>query len=490
MWNADPERSPTAARGRLPRWFWPVVLAVAVLMVVAGVLAGLAMRPYLGFPAGGPDGGDGVGDRYFPTAGGGGYDARHYRIDLAYDEPSRELSGSTTMTATATTTLASLHLDLDLTVEQAELDGIQVKFTQNGRDVHLRSNRVLRPGDEFQVRLSYAGRPADLNSEDIKVNDRELVIASEPFSAPLWFPSNDHPSDPATMEATVTVPAGLQALSSGSLISRDTGTDAATDTWHWRSAEPMTTYLNFLAVGPYDLHTGEAGGRSFLYAISRQLEPEVARRAEAALRTTPEFVAELEAIWGPYPFTEIGGIAPSTEFSFGALETQPRPIYNPGALVAEPARLVVHEYAHMWFGNRVTLERWDDVVMNESYASYSEWAVAERRGGRSANENLMRMYAASDDATWTVPIDDPGADQLFGNVYTRGPMALQALRNTVGDEAFFALGRDWASRSGPHSFEDWQALARQYSPVDLSNYFTVWFSARSKPAPTPENGFR
>lgn len=486
----------SSADGRGPGGFvrghWPWLVALAALVIIAGMLTGVAVRPLLGTPVGGPDGGDGVGDPYFPTAGGGGYDARHYRTELAYDEPTRGLTGTTTVTAVATTELASLHLDLDLLVDRAELNGIKVEFTQTGRDVHVHSSRLLRPGDEFEVRLDYAGRPAELDSESLHVTGRELVIADEPFSAPLWFPSNDHPSDPATMETLITVPADLQAMSSGALISRDTESDPATDTWHWRSAEPMATYLNFLAIGPFDLRTGQENGRPFLYAISRELEPALAQGAEQALRATPGVVAELEAIWGPYPFGEVGGIAPAADFEYGALETQPRPIYNTRTLVSEPTALLVHEYAHQWFGNKVTLRQWVDIVMNESYAAYSEWLIAERRGRRSANDIMKRIYAAApaDHTTWTVPIDDPGPDHLFSNVYTRGPMALQALRNLIGDDAFFALGRAWASRSGPHSFEDWQVLAQQHSRIDLTHFFEVWYAGTSKPAPTAENGFR
>jgi hypothetical protein len=155
--------------GFLLRRHWPWLVAAAVLMILAGIVTGVAVRPLLGIPATGLDGGDGVGDRYFPTAGGGGYDARHYRIELAYDEPTRALAGATTMTAVATTSLASLHLDLDLIVERAEVNGFTVEFTQTGRDVHVHSHRRFRPGEEFEIHVRYAGRPAELDSKDLHV---------------------------------------------------------------------------------------------------------------------------------------------------------------------------------------------------------------------------------------------------------------------------------------------------------------------------------
>nr|BAH90091.1 metallopeptidase [uncultured bacterium] len=472
-----------------PRPLWPFLVALGVAVLVLSIVAGLLIRPYLGFPVSGPDGGDGVGDSYFPTAGGGGYDARDYRIDLSYDESTRGLAGSTTMTAVATRDLASLHLDLDLAVTRAEIDGRKVAFVQTGRDVHVRGTRLLAAGEQFTVRIEYAGQPGAISKGDVLMKEREVVIANEPFAAPYWFPSNDHPSDPATMELTMRVPADLQALSSGSLISRDIADEPDFDTWHWRSDEPMATYLNFLAIGPYDIEEGRAGGRSALYAVSRQLPDRRRERAMTALRTTPQLVAELEEIWGPYPFTEIGGVVPSTSFDWGALENQPRPVYHAGALLADSQRLIVHEYAHMWFGNNVTLAEWNDIVMNESYASYSEWLVAERVGQGSADDVMQRFYDRLPDSTWETPIDDPGPDAMFDNVYTRGPMALHALRNLMGDEAFFTLSREWANEPGSRSLEDWQDRARRHSSVDLEHYFDVWFSATEKPEKTPENGF-
>ncbi len=472
-----------------PRWFWPVLVAGGVLILVLSMVIGFLIRPFLGIPVDGPDGGDGVGDRYFPTAGGGGYDARHYLINLSYDEPTKALSGSTTMTAVATQELASLRLDLDLEVIRAELDGVKVPFDQSGRDVRVRSNRLLPAGEAFTVTLEYAGQPLAVGGGDVLGTGREVVIANEPFAAPYWFPSNDHPSDPATMEVMIRVPGDLQALSSGSLISRDIADEPDFDTWHWRSNEPMATYLNFLAIGPFDIEQGDADGRPFLYAVSRELPPERQDAAMSALRITPEMIRELEQIWGPYPFAEIGGVVPAARFEFGALENQPRPVYHAGALLRDPQRLVVHEYAHMWFGNNVTLAAWDDIFMNESYSSYSEWMVLERQGRRGAQESMLQMYSNASSETWSIPVDDPGVENLFDNVYTRGPMALQALRNLMGDDAFFALSREWANEPGSRSLEDWQDRARQHSPVDLESYFEVWLSSTRKPARTTANGF-
>lgn len=480
MASARPRR---ALRRRPARPLLLIMITFGVLLVFV-----IAYLVRLG-PYGSPDG-DGVGDPYFPNAGGAGYDALNYRIDLSYDEPARSLSGTTTMTAVATEEIDSVNVDLDLAVTATTINDQPSDFRQRGRDVRVESADPLRAGQEFTVTVTYAGVPQETSPEAAFGVDRELIIADEPFGAPAWFASNDHPSDPATMEMTLRVPADLQALSSGSLISRDIGQEENFDTWHWRSDDPMATYLNFLAIGSFEIETGEDGW-PFLYAVSSDFAPAERDSVNETLRRTPANLRALEEVWGPYPFEEIGGIVPKTSAArFGALETQPRPVYDSGMLLNSSDHLIVHEYAHMWFGNNVTLAQWGDLFMNEAYASFSEWIVAERRGGPSANQMMREMYAHADQLMWSQPMTDPGPEALFFSVYTRGPMALQALRNLMGDEAFFRLGREWANEPGTRSMEEWQDRAREISPVDLEHYFDVWLERDEMPAQTSLNGFR
>ncbi|OYN93815.1 M1 family metallopeptidase [Enemella evansiae] len=498
MWNADqppprfqqqrPDFRPPTTRP-LPIWYWLIpAIAALIALIVVGVLI---VRPLLG-PVITEDGGDGVGDRYFPTAGGGGYDARDYRIEVSWLETQSRLEGRTTMTAAATRPLQRLRLDLALPASEVRLNGQPVRFTQQGLDLAVTADRVLAPGEEFRVEVVYAGNPDDAagltTARALRLN-REILFAGQPFGAALWFPSNDHPSDPATMEVIARVPSDLQAISVGALISRDIGDEPDWDTWHWRSDQPMATYLNLLAIGPYTVIEDNTGVRPQLYAVSKQLAPPLAAGTEAALRRTPETVRRLEEVWGPYPFGQVGGVASSVDVGFGALENQTRPLYRSESLAQNPNRLLTHEYAHMWFGNQVTLRQWDDIFMNEGYASFSEWIVTERTGGRSANEQLLTQYDEVDDRLWGLRIDDPGPNRMFAAVYVRGPMALQALRNVLGDEQFFALGRDWVARPGTGSLEEWQQRAQARTSVDLAPFWAAWFSGTTKPARTPQNGF-
>jgi aminopeptidase N len=105
---------------------------------------------------------------------------------------------------------------------------------------------------------------------------------------------------------------------------------------------------------------------------------------------------------------------------------------------------------------------------------------------------LNRAYdrLKDDDAFWKITMIDPGRNHLFDAVYIRGPMALQALRNVIGDQAFFKLARDWAQDPGSRTLEEWMAAAQAHTTVDLGPFFRAWIYSPTAPARTAANGFR
>ncbi|MBA3529540.1 MAG: M1 family peptidase, partial [Propionibacteriaceae bacterium] len=225
-----------------------------------------------------------------------------------------------------------------------------------------------------------------------------------------------------------------------------------------------------------------------------QLSPQDRQRAFAALRKSAGIVRTLEAMFGPYPFTEIGGVVPAHKLWFSGLETQTRPVYDPESILNDrfSTSLIAHELAHMWYGDNVTLRQWNDIFTNEAYASWAQWGYTERIGGRSANEAFNALYERVQGRAdfWRVTMIDPGKEHLFGTVYSRGPMALQALRNVIGDAAFFSLAREWGQDRGSRSLEEWMVKAQSKTQVDLLPFFQAWIYAPTQPARTAANGFR
>ncbi len=444
------------------------------------------------------DGEPGLGDPYYPGAGNGGYQVSKYVIDLSWDVPTQTITSTATIYARATQTLRSFSVDLALRTDKVVVDGQPAVFDSNGfSDVRITPADVIAAGTDFRVQVDYSGKPGDLRQGRVapwRSTNQEWTVAGEPESSAWWFPANDHPSDPALMDVSIRVPAGMEAISVGRLESRDSRHEVDFDTWHWIARQPMATYLNFVSIGQYEIKEGTDRGLPYVYAVSEQLSAEQRAQAFAALLTSAARIQTLESMFGPYPFTELGGVVPVHQLGFGGLETQTRPVYNAGSILDPDfaPQLVTHELAHMWFGDNVTLRQWDDVFNSEAYASWTQWGYDERTGGAPANSALNATFDRfrDDDEFWRITMIDPTREHLFDAVYERGPMALQALRNVIGDDAFFRLARGWAQDPGSRSVEDWMTRAQTETPIDLGPFFQAWIHAPSAPERTEANGFR
>ncbi len=471
-------RSP-ARRGR-------AAVAATVAVVVAGATAASA-APVAG--------GAGIGDPYYPDYGNSGYDVGHYQLDVTYAPSSDLLTGRATITAKATEDLKRFNLDFGLAASSVTVDGKPARTNQSDpHELVVTPRKPVKAGRTMTVVVTYAGVPSATEIDGLKPWVRTAdgaVAVGEPEIAAWWYPSNDHPRDKATFDITIHVPKGVEAISNGRLVSQRFGRDA--DTWRWRETKPMATYLLFMAIGQFDVTSGTTDdGKYWLNAIASDGGAE-GTYAAADLARTPEVLAWESRQWGPYPYAEMGGVAPKADFGF-ALENQTRPVYTRGFWRNGPnIYVVVHEQAHQWYGDSVSVQNWRDIWLNEGFASFTEWLWSEGHGEGTGAELLSAYYNGipATSSFWSLRIGDPGKGREFsGAVYDRGAMTLQALRHRIGDPAFFQVMRTWAQRHryGNGSIAEFTALAERLSGADLGSFFEHWLYTGSKPAATAENG--
>jgi len=466
---------------------------VRKLAVLAAVLTSVlaAGTPAVAAPAPAP-GAPGAGDPYYPLDGNGGYDVKHYDLAVRYAPATDALTGAVTIRARATQALSAFNLDLDgLTIRSVTVDGRPARWSREGTELTVTPRRPLHRNNTFVTKIAYDGVPKviadpDLGDGGAFPTSDGVMILGEPDVAQSWFPSNDHPSDKASYSIALTVPAGLEAVSNGSPAGHTTR--RGWTTWRWEQPEPMASYLAMASIGEFALTSYQRNGIRFVDAIDPEMPAEQRAIAAKSFAREPEILRFLSGYFGPYPFRAAGGVV-DAEGDWGyALETQGRPIYTPGDFADQEGgdSVVVHELAHQWYGDSVTVARWSDIWLNEGFASYAEWLWREHEGLETAQQNFERRFATpADSALWKSKVADPGAPNLFvGAVYNRGAMTLHALRLTVGDQKFFRILRSWAqtNRNGNVTTAEFVARAERISGRDLDALFTAWLYTPSKPA--------
>jgi aminopeptidase N len=291
------------------------------------------------------------------------------------------------------------------------------------------------------------------------------------------------------MHISITVPRGKDVIANGRLAARRERPH--TTTYRWVADEPMVPYLAFFAAGEYAVAQGRRDGLPWLVAVSKDLPASSVRASMAMLKQTPRIVSWLQSQVGPYPFSQTGGLVTSLSPGF-ALENQTRPTYP--VLGRGAAPLLVHELAHQWFGDSVSVHQWRDIWLNEGFASFMALRYTETHGGQTVQRWLESSFDAAgpDDSFWSLRIGDPGSSDIFARaVYDRGAMTLQALRHRIGEDAFWQLLRTWAAEQGggTGSTEQFEALAERLSGQDLAAFFDAWLFTSARPDRTAANGF-
>ena len=423
-------------------------------------------------------GSDGVGDSLYPKLGNGGYDVLHYDIDLRFSPEDNFIAATTTITAAATADLSAFNLDFHgLAVESVAVDGLPAAFERQGSELVVTPSRSIAKGAAFSVRVVYSGAPDPISDPGVPFvklgwqawEDNFFGAISEPSGAMTWFPSNNHPSDKATYTMRITVPADLSAAANG-VLAEVIDNDDETRTFVWRMEAPMATYLTIVAVGDYVEARDESGPVPIRNYFPAGFDPDVA----GSYDITQEIMNWLIETIGPYPFAEYGVvILPGFPT---ALETQTLSAF--GSRAPDPT-VIAHELVHQWFGNSVSPASWQDIWLNEGFATYFMALYLGETYGPQALDGFLSLPA-----TDLPPTGDIEVSELFGpSVYFRGALTLHALRAEVGDDVFFDILREYYRRHAHStaSTADFIAAAEEVSGRDLAELFDAWLYGEEMP---------
>lgn len=423
-------------------------------------------------------GGQTLGDPYAPQLGNTGYDVQHYFLQVNLDPSTVYLEGVATITAQSNANnLVQLALDfVGFEVDSLSVDGEPAPYQRESRKLIIDLHQPLWKGDLFTVTISYHGVPITEPSPYVPFFSHlglqflpdNVFVVSEPDGARYWFPSNDHPRDKATFRFEVIVPEGLTGVANGVFV-EEVPHDNGTTSFIWEHDFPMATYLAMVSVGDYTrIDSVSPAG----VPIRHYIFPELGDPFRQATDMTGEALDWMSELFIPYPFDTFGFT--TTRLFNASLETQSMVVLSEKMLNEET---VVHEIAHQWFGNWVSLDSWADMWHNEGLAIYITLLWQTRNDPRGLDifmESVLSNVAERDSGE---PLGNLPPQRLFGyESYWKGAALFHSLRLEVGDEAFFEGLRLYLQRfgGGTASREDFQSAMEQTSGMELDAFFAEW----------------
>ncbi|WIE70698.1 M1 family metallopeptidase [Curtobacterium sp. MCJR17_020] len=379
-------------------------------------------------------------DPYTPHSGDRRWSAEHYDLRLDYRVATNRLDGTATITARAHEPLDRIVIDLHgLSVERADVDGTRAKKVSKAvHKVTVTPASPIAADTTFTVHLRYRGNPRPVRSAWGQVGWEELtdgvIVAAQPTGAPSWFPCNDRPDDKATYRFEIAAEAAYDVLANGALLGKER--DRIGTRWTYATTEPMATYLATVQIGRY--RTTKLRGA--VVPVTLHHPADLAAAAKTDFGQVPEMLALFSDRFGPYPFAAYGVVVTDDELEI-PLEAHGLAVFGRNHVDGEHGtdRLIAHELAHQWFGNSVTVARWQDIWLHEGFACYAEWLWSEHHGGDTADTLAAQYRQGLLDQPEELVVGDPGAKDMFDDrVYKRGALALHAVRRTFGDDAFSA----------------------------------------------------
>jgi aminopeptidase N len=304
---------------------------------------------------------------------------------------------------------------------------------------------------------------------------------SEPSDAHDWMPCYDDPSDKALCEISIRVPNGYVAASNGTLESKIDNHDGST-TFDWSENYPIATYLMCATAAQFAVvqrsYTKSDGS---VIPVQYYVYPEdssgAVSNSECDIDTVASMVQFYESLYGTFPFDKYGmtGIEP---FQYGGMEHQT--ITTLLRKYEFNRSVVAHELAHQWWGDMVTLGTWNDIWLNEGFATYSE-AMQLQHLSQSSFESEMQSYENEyfgyDTVQYAIYAPQAQGAYIFDLVeYYKGAWVLSMLRNIVGDSTFFAIFRTYRSdfQFGNAVTNDFENVVNQVTRLDMSWFFNEW----------------
>jgi aminopeptidase N len=413
------------------------------------------------------------------------YDVLHYYIDLDLPMTSRYLEGAVTISARSTQdnlTLIDLNL-LGLSVDSLKVDGITASYNHNYETLYVNLPQVYNQGDSFDIMVGYSGTCSG-SMGYLWYNSTHPISYTLgcPFCTRRWLPSYDRMWDKADygVEFAIAVPDPFYVCATGEFLGADTSSGQIT--YHWNHDFAIAPYLMHFASSIFTTYSDwyhPAAGDSI--EIKYHFWPQDTIYASTAFQYTTDMMYFYDSLYGDYPFERYGMVI-LYPFYYAGMEHQTMSsIYRTG-LVGNDYYLMAHEMSHMWWGDMITCFGWENVWLNEGFATYSDCLYREHRVNHQLFINTMisrRNAYFSAEASHPRPLYDTTLTDLFcwGHDYCKASWVLHMIRYLCGDDntwlSFMSTYRD-SFEYGNASTDDANLILDQVLGCNYDWFFNEW----------------
>lgn len=399
-------------------------------------------------------------------------------LELRIDPDQSRFSGKVQMKVKVSedSSLIWMH-GRDLTITQANIKPLKgkklaLKVTQEHISGVLKFDAMQKiPKGDAVIEIDYSAPYGELQGAyKVKPDGNYYVVTQmEPLGARNTFPSFDEPSFKQPWDITLVVPEKQNAVSN----TRQINESVAESGWKrikFATTENLPSYLIAFAVGPWDIVNGPDlppnNVRNYPVKLRGIAAKGQGKKMDYALKNTAAIVASQEAYFDtPYPFDKLDLVA-APDFWAGAMENAGLIVYRDSLMFANDESSVrqrqgywgthSHELAHQWFGNLVTMPWWDDLWLNEAFASwFGDKIVFQLKPEFHSDRGLMQagLYAMdADSLVSTRRIHEPVNDftdvqsAFDGITYSKGGAVLAMFERYVGEEKFRSAVRSYMKK--------------------------------------------